>query len=61
MMARDISLRERIETTLYTAGVHESGAVADAIIECIEQHMVDEPEDLLIKGNILVQGGEVEW
>lgn len=38
-MAQDTSLEQAIETTLYTAGVHESGYIASAIIEQVQDHL----------------------
>jgi hypothetical protein len=56
-MGRDVTLRERVETTLYTAGVANSGEIADAVIEAIEDHIREEPEDILIKSNRILAGG----
>lgn len=38
-MARDATLEQRIETTLYTAGVHNSGDIASAIIDGVKEHL----------------------
>lgn len=37
-MARDTTAQEHIETTLYTAGVHNSGGLAEAIIDGLREN-----------------------
>lgn len=37
-MVKDDTLLQCIETTLYTAGVHESGALAEAVMDAIREH-----------------------
>lgn len=58
-MAQDDTLEQLIETTLYTAGVHESGHIASAIVEQITDDIRDDPEKWLINVNKLLQGHEV--
>lgn len=46
-MARDDTLEQRIESTLYTCGVHNSGEVASIIMEHVRecvQPLVDDVE-----------------
>ena len=58
-MARDTSIEQAIETTLHTAGVHESGALASAIVEQLVDDMKDDPEKWIIAINKIAQGYEV--
>lgn len=41
MMAQDETLEQRIETALYTAGVQESGAIASAIVEQVQEWVAE--------------------
>lgn len=52
-MTRDVTLEQMIETTLYTAGVHNSGELASMVMETVRDELLPVITDLESRMNQL--------